>query len=61
MRRLSEQDARRLVRGVSILGTGGGGDPEEGLSLLLSELKLGREIALVDLEELDGDDLVVTP
>ncbi len=57
---LGEVDVRDLVRGASILGTGGGGDPKHGLSLLISDLERGKELHLVRLEEIDPDDLTVT-
>lgn len=57
----NELDVRDLIRGASILGTGGGGDPERGLKLLLSDLRGGKNISLRELDGMSPDDLIVTP
>lgn len=54
-------EARDFVRGATILGTGGGGDPREGLALLERVLSDGKRINLVDLKELKRGSLLVVP
>jgi DUF917 family protein len=55
------EQARDFVRGATILGTGGGGSPEEGLKLLESVLSKGKRIRLVDLNEMSEDSIMVVP
>jgi len=57
----SLQEAEDLVRGATVLGTGGGGSPAEGLRLLKEALKIKREISFIDIDELADDAVVVTP
>jgi len=52
---------RDFVRGATILGTGGGGDPEEGLRLLEKILSEGKKIRLVSLDEIDRSSVIVVP
>ncbi len=58
---LSEKDIEHLVIGAAILGTGGGGNPSEGLNLLRRSLDQGRRLMIVDFEEVSDDDLIVCP
>jgi len=58
---LDEVEVECLVRGAAIFGTGGGGDPEKGLKLLLEDLHNDRELRLIDLTELSNNDLIVCP
>ena len=41
---LNKMDISDLCAGATVLGTGGGGSPELGLSLLYQLLEMGREI-----------------
>ncbi len=61
MRTLDEQQLEDLIRGCTILGTGGGGSPNRGLQLIQSDLKAGREFKLIGLEEVPDDALVASP
>lgn len=61
MKTLDEVEVECLVRGAAIFGTGGGGDPEKGLKLLLEDLHNDRELRLIDLTELSNNDLIVCP
>ncbi|MFQ6077422.1 MAG: DUF917 domain-containing protein, partial [Candidatus Bathyarchaeia archaeon] len=61
MKVLTEKDVEHLIIGAAILGTGGGGNPEEGLNVLKKDLKEGRRLALVGLDEVPDDALVVCP
>ncbi|HIQ10605.1 MAG TPA: DUF917 family protein, partial [Pyrodictium sp.] len=57
----SRRDIEDLIRGATILGTGGGGDPKEGLKLLDEALKLRGRIDIVKLDELPRDSIIVVP
>ena len=54
-------DIEDLVVGTTILGTGGGGSPQSGRSILESDLKLGRMLRVATFDELPDDALVVSP
>lgn len=58
-KKLSKKEVEYLIEGALILGTGGGGDPEEGRELLLNDLKEGRTISIIDPEELEEEDLTI--
>jgi len=55
------EQAEKFVLGATILGTGGGGDPKEGLSMLKSVLDEGKAIEIIDLGELPEDSVLVVP
>ncbi|MCD6428933.1 MAG: DUF917 domain-containing protein [Desulfurococcales archaeon] len=57
----TQEDAENLVLGATVLGTGGGGSPSEGLKLLSEVLNMGKEIKVVDLSELPEDSIIVSP
>lgn len=61
MKTLFEKEVEHLIIGSAILGTGGGGDPGRGLSILKNDLKKGRKLAIVSLEEVSDDSLIVCP
>jgi DUF917 family protein len=50
-----------LCVGATVLGTGGGGSPELGLSLLNKLLEMGKKIQLVSVTEVPDDEIVVHP
>ena len=54
-------DVEDLVVGTTILGTGGGGSPQKGKSILESDLAHGLELQVIELEEIPDDGLVVSP
>ncbi len=56
---LKEEDVKNLVTGATILGTGGGGDPEDGLKILMDDLKADRILSLADASDLNPESLVV--
>jgi len=58
---LTEKDVEHLIVGAAILGTGGGGDPEKGLEMLKKDFKEGRKLAIVSLDEVPDDALIVCP
>ncbi|MFQ6014480.1 MAG: DUF917 domain-containing protein [Anaerolineae bacterium] len=51
----TRQECEDFIRGLTFLGTGGGGDPKRGLDLLLAELEAGREVGWVDMAELPDE------
>ena len=53
-------DIEALAIGAAILGTGGGGNPYIGRLRCLQQLRAGRQIALIGLDEL-ADDAWVSP
>lgn len=53
--------AEKLVLGATILGTGGGGNPKEGLAMLKNVLDAGKRVDVVNLEELPENSVVVVP
>ncbi|MEM3398344.1 MAG: DUF917 domain-containing protein [Nitrososphaerota archaeon] len=55
------EQIRDFVRGATILGTGGGGDPDEGLRLLEKVFLEGKKIKLVNLSEIDKESVIVVP
>jgi len=58
-RSLTLDDVENLVAGATILGTGGGGDPEEGLKMLRQDLSEGRRLLLASREDMDPESIVV--
>ncbi len=58
---LGKQDISDLCLGTTVLGTGGGGSPELGLSILNRLLEMGKEIRLISVEEVPDDEIVVHP
>jgi DUF917 family protein len=48
-------DVHALVDGLTLLGTGGGGRPEQGLESLLPHVQAGRSVAWVSPDEIPDD------
>jgi len=61
LRYLDRVEISDLCFGATILGTGGGGSPELGLSLLNKLLEMGKKIQLVSVTEVPDDEIVVHP
>jgi DUF917 family protein len=59
MQELTREDIEALAVGAAILGTGGGGNPYLGKLRCFEELKKGRQIRLIGLDELADDARVV--
>ena len=60
MKRLLDPDAlRALARGCAVLGAGGGGDPYLGLLQALQATEDYGPVALVGIDELPGDSLIM--
>lgn len=61
MRTLNKTDVEDLCMGATVLGTGGGGDPELGLFLLKRLLDMGKPIKLASVDEIPDGAIVVHP
>jgi len=61
MKTLSRQDLTDILHGAAILGTGGGGEIDEGMGLIDQALSQGKHFNLVALDEVPDDALVCTP
>lgn len=57
----TEQDVRDFVRGCTFMGTGGGGLEENGVESLLSELRQGKEISWIDVNDVPDDAVTACP
>lgn len=57
MKKLTQDDMKRILQGANLLGTGGGGTYQEGLEIL-QDIK--ESVNLVDLNELRSNDLICT-
>ncbi|MCD6324654.1 MAG: DUF917 domain-containing protein [Desulfurococcales archaeon] len=53
--------ARKLVLGATVLGTGGGGNPSRGFKALMDVLESGRIVRILPLEELPEDSMIAVP
>ena len=61
MRTLSKQQLEDLVRGCTILGTGGGGSPIFGLQEIYRDLDAGRQFTMISLDDVPDEALVGAP
>jgi DUF917 family protein len=61
MKVLSKSDIEDLVVGATILGTGGGGSPEDGLSSLMTQFNQGKKLQVASIEELKSDEIIASP
>lgn len=61
MKKLNRQDLYDILYGCTILGTGGGGELDEGIKLIDEALSLDKEFVLADVDEISDDALVCTP
>ncbi len=61
MRILNEIDIEHMLLGCTMLGTGGGGELEDGLDRIKKDLLNGKEFKLLNLEDLPDDELVASP
>ncbi|MGI6157776.1 MAG: DUF917 domain-containing protein [Saccharofermentanales bacterium] len=58
MREFDLKDTEKLLAGLTVLGTGGGGEAEWGRILLRHEVEHGRPIRVVDPQEVEDDAFV---
>ncbi|MEM0272311.1 MAG: DUF917 domain-containing protein [Thermoprotei archaeon] len=61
MRTLSKKDVENLIVGATIMGVGGGGDPNTGLKSVLEAVEQGKKVVLIGVDELRPDDLLASP
>ena len=61
MQELSYIDIIDILKGATVLGAGGGGDLEEGKSLIRQALDAGKTFQLASVDEVPDDALVCTP
>ena len=57
----SDHEIEDFVRGCTFMGTGGGGDPKDGIAWLKAAREDGKEITLVDYTEIPDDAWTVCP
>lgn len=57
----TETDIRDFIRGCTLMGTGGGGLEENGVQSLMSELKAGKEISWIDVDDIPDDAVTACP
>ena len=55
MRKLSFQELEDLIDGATILGCGGGGNPERAMIMIREALSKGKEFSLLDPQDLSED------
>lgn len=61
MKKLNRQDLSDILYGCAILGTGGGGELDEGFYYIEQALEAGKEFVLVDVDEVPAGKMVCTP
>jgi DUF917 family protein len=61
MRTLEQTDLEHILLGSTVLGTGGGGELEDGLKRVGDGLARGMEFRLIDLDEVPDDALIASP
>ena len=61
MKVLTPQDLTDLLYGAAILGTGGGGELDEGLALIHEALDQGKTFRLVSIDDVPDSALLCTP
>ncbi len=61
MKKLIKQDIVDILTGCIILGTGGGGDYDEGMRLIEEAESLGKEFILADINEIPDEAILMTP
>jgi len=57
----SDQEIQDFVRGCTFMGTGGGGDPKDGIAWLTATRDDGLSIAWVDASDIPNDEWTVCP
>ena len=57
----SNQEIEDFVRGCTFMGTGGGGNPKDGIAWLRATRDAGKEITLVNHTEIPDDAWTVCP
>jgi DUF917 family protein len=57
----SLEDIEDLVFGTTVMGTGGGGDPEEGLRLLMDAINKNMTFKILSVDEIPLESIIVSP
>jgi DUF917 family protein len=57
---ISAEDIDPLIEGLTIMGTGGGGSPEFGKTILRNDLQQGRELSVISPDDIADDAQVVS-
>ena len=52
---LKKEDISPLLKGLTVYGTGGGGEPEFGQVILDNEFAQGRDCRVIDLQDVEDD------
>jgi len=61
MQKLNEKQIIDILYGCAVLGTGGGGNLEDGIKIMEDDFKEGRALYLANLDELPDDAYIATP
>ncbi|WP_321496055.1 DUF917 domain-containing protein [uncultured Desulfobacter sp.] len=61
IKNLTRQDLTDILYGCTILGTGGGGEIQEGMDLIEEALSHGRQFRLIPVDEVPDNALICTP
>lgn len=61
MKVFTKQNIIDLLYGCTVLGTGGGGGLEEGLEMMEEDFQAGRELKVVDVNDIPDDAYIATP
>lgn len=61
MKKLNLQELKDIMMGCAILGTGGGGSLEEGISVVEQEWNAGKEFKLLSFDEIDDEAYYASP
>ena len=61
MKKLSFQEAKDILVGCTILGTGGGGDLNKGIRAIKEVFENGKEIKMLSFEEINDEAYYVNP
>jgi DUF917 family protein len=61
MRKLNYQDLEDIIYGCTILGTGGGGDLNEGISAVKDALSKNKKFKMLNFNEIEDDSYYINP
>lgn len=61
MKKLNREDLSDILYGCAILGTGGGGDIEEGFQYIDEALDAGKEFKLISIDDVPAGENLCTP
>jgi uncharacterized protein len=60
-KQLSKLEIEDLIVGATLLGTGGGGDPDNGLKAVMEQFDSGRKVVVSPLSEFSRSDRLASP